>query len=73
MAYVKYGWAANQIADEDMASLYHLKKATKKHITTMVGEAVKLYLSHQNKTEDVSKTEFYKGILQHSERSNLYV
>lgn len=55
MGYCRYGWAANQIADEDMASLYHLKKATRKPITTMVSEAVKLYLSHQNKTEDADK------------------
>lgn len=64
MGYVKYGWAANQIADEDMAKLYYMKKTTRKPITTMVSEAVKLYLSQhvfaQNKTEDVSKTEFYK-------------
>lgn len=61
MGYVKYGWAANQIADEDMASLYHLKKATRKPITTMINEAVKLYLSQhvsaQNKTEDAGKNE----------------
>lgn len=45
MGYVKYGWAANQISEEDMAQLYHLKKTTRKHITVMVAEAVKLYLS----------------------------
>lgn len=45
MGYSRFGWAANQISEEDMAQLYHLKKATKKHITTMVSEAVRLYLS----------------------------
>ena len=59
MAYVKFGWAANQIADEDMAQLYYMKKATRKPITTMVSEAVKLYLSQhvsaQNKIEDAGK------------------
>jgi len=57
MAYVKYGWAANQIDDKDMARLYHIKKATRKPITTMVSEAVKLYLSNQNKTENAGKNE----------------
>ncbi len=59
MGYVKYGWAANQISEEDMAKLYYMKKATRKPITTMISEAVKLYLSQhvsaQNKTEDVDK------------------
>ncbi len=56
MGYVKYGWAANQIAKEDMAKLYHMKKTTRKHITTMVSEAVKLYLSQQAVlTEDMQQ------------------
>ncbi|CAG0939751.1 hypothetical protein BROC_00780 [Candidatus Brocadiaceae bacterium] len=59
MGYVKYGWAANRISEEDMALLYHKKKTTRKTITAMVGEAVKLYLSQhvsaQNKTEDAGK------------------
>lgn len=62
MGYCKYGWAANQISDEDMARLFYLKKATRKHITAMVGEAVKLYLSQTDKslTEIQTKT-FSKG------------
>ena len=56
MGYCKYGWAANQIAEEDMERLYHLKKATKKHITTMINEAVKLYLSHRVSTENTPST-----------------
>lgn len=62
MGYCKYGWAANQIADEDMAQLYYLKKATKKTITTMVGEAVKLYLSQKDRfLEDKQTNTFLKG------------
>lgn len=56
MAYSKFGWAANQISEEDMAQLYHLKKATKKHITTMVSEAVRLYLSQHVPLQDTSST-----------------
>lgn len=41
----KFGWAANGISEEDMSQLYHLKKTTRKYITVMVAEAVKLYLS----------------------------
>ena len=52
MGYSRYGWAANQISEEDMARLYHLKKATKKHITTMVSEAVRLYLSQHVSLQD---------------------
>lgn len=52
MSYSRYGWAANQISEEDMARLYHLKKATKKHITTMVSEAVRLYLSKHVSLQD---------------------
>lgn len=59
MGYSRYAWAANQISEEDMAKLYYMKKATRKPITTMVSEAVKLYLSQhvsaQNKTEDAGK------------------
>ena len=56
MAYSRYGWAANQITEEDMARLYHLKKATKKHITTMISEAVRLYLSQHVPLQDTSLT-----------------
>jgi len=55
MGYSRYGWAANQITEEDMSQLYHLKKATKKPITTMVSEAVRLYLSQQVPVQDTSK------------------
>lgn len=56
MGCVKYGWAANGITEEDMARLYHIKKATKKHITAMVGEAVRLYLSQHVPLQDTSPT-----------------
>lgn len=52
MGYSKFGWAANQISEEDMAQLYHLKKTTKKYITTMVSEAVRLYLSQHVHLQD---------------------
>lgn len=45
MAFVKYAWVGNKIPKENMASLYKLKTATRKPITEMVAEAVKLYLS----------------------------
>lgn len=45
MGYNRYAWVGNKITEDDMSQLYHLKKATKKHITTMVSEAVRLYLS----------------------------
>ncbi len=54
MGYSRFGWAANQISEEDMSQLYHLKKATKKHITVMVAEAVKLYLSRHVHLQDTS-------------------
>lgn len=66
MGYCRYGWAANRISDEDMAQLYHLKKKTKKYITTMVGEAVRLYLSRYVPSQETStpltdkKEEIYK-------------
>lgn len=56
MGYCKYAWAANQISEEDMAQLYRLKKATRKHITVMVSEAVKLYLSRHVPLQDTSST-----------------
>ena len=56
MGYVKYGWAANRITEEDMSQLYHRKKATKKNITTMVSEAVRLYLSQHVPLQDTSLT-----------------
>lgn len=56
MGYSKYGWATNQISEEDMARLYNLKKITKKPITTMISEAVKLYLSRHTSTENTSST-----------------
>ncbi|HHT9137249.1 MAG TPA: hypothetical protein ACFYEK_08420 [Candidatus Wunengus sp. YC60] len=62
MGYCKFGWAANQISEEDMAHLYHLKKATKKHITTMVSEAVKLYLSQKDRSlAEIQTNTFLKG------------
>ena len=54
MGYSRFGWAANQISEEDMAQLYHLKKTTRKHITVMVAEAVKLYLSRHVHFQDTS-------------------
>ncbi len=56
MAYSKYGWAANQITEEDMARLYHLKKTTRKHITVMIGEAVSLYLSQHVPLKNTPQT-----------------
>lgn len=66
MGYCRYGWAANQISDEDMEKLYRLKKTTRKHITVMVSEAVKLYLSQYIPSQETStpltdkKEEIYK-------------
>lgn len=54
MGYSKYGWAASQISEKDMSRLYHLKKTTRKHITVMVAEAVKLYLSRHVHFQDTS-------------------
>ena len=54
MAYSKFGWAANGITEEDMAQLYHLKQKTRKHITVMVGEAVRLYLSRYIPSQETS-------------------
>lgn len=56
MGYSKFGWAANQISEEDMSQLYHLKKTTRKHITVMVAEAVKLYLSRHVHLQDTSQS-----------------
>lgn len=56
MGYSKFGWAANQISEVDMAQLYHLKKATRKHITVMIAEAVKLYLSQHVHVQDTTST-----------------
>ena len=56
MGYCRYGWAANKIDEEDMTRLYHLKKTTRKHITVMVGEAVRLYLSQHVPLQDTSPT-----------------
>lgn len=50
MGYSRYAWVGNKITEDDMSQLYHLKKQTKKHITTMIGEAVKLYLSQKDRS-----------------------
>lgn len=66
MGYSKYGWSANQITDEDMEKLYRLKKTTRKHITVMIAEAVKLYLSRYIPSQETptpltdKKEEMYK-------------
>jgi len=44
MSYPKYAWIGNRISEEDMKKLYEMKKTTRKPITKMVAEAVKLYL-----------------------------
>ena len=54
--YRKYTWVGNKITEEDMVKLYQLKSKTKKHITDMVAEAVKLYtLRNCNKEKSNSK------------------
>ncbi|CAG1021095.1 hypothetical protein DOJK_00775 [Patescibacteria group bacterium] len=54
MGYSRYAWVGNKITEGDMSRLYHLKKATKKHITTMVSEAVRLYLSQHIPAQETS-------------------
>jgi len=49
MSYPRYTWVGNKISQEDMAALYHIKKATKKPITAMVAEAVRKYLKEVEK------------------------
>jgi len=44
VAYARYAWVANRIEREDMKRLYYLKQETRKPITRLVAEAVKLYL-----------------------------
>lgn len=44
MGYRKYAWIGNRISEEDMARLYKIKMETKKPITKIVAEAVKLYI-----------------------------
>lgn len=48
MGYSKYAWIGNRISEEDMARLYKIKMETKKPITKMVAEAVKLYINSLN-------------------------
>ena len=45
MGYSKYAWIGNRISEEDMACLYEMKVKTRKRITEMVAEAVKLYIN----------------------------
>lgn len=47
MYYRNYTWVGNRISREDMARLYKLKMVTKRRITDMVAEAVKLYVHGQ--------------------------
>ena len=48
MGYSKYAWIGNRISEEDMACLYEMKVKTRKRITEMVAEAVKLYINSLN-------------------------
>jgi|GEM_PF-1241548 len=48
MGYSKYAWIGNRISEEDMACLYKMKVKTRKRITEMVAEAVKLYINSLN-------------------------
>ena len=44
MSYPKYAWVGNRISEEDMKKLYEIKQTTRKPITRIVAEAVKIYL-----------------------------
>lgn len=50
MGYSKYAWIGNRISEEDMARLYKIKTETKKPITKIVAEAVKLYIDSFQQT-----------------------
>ncbi len=50
MGYSKYAWIGNRISEEDMARLYKIKTETKKPITKIVAEAVKLYIDSLQQT-----------------------
>lgn len=54
MGYSKYAWIGNRISEEDMACLYEMKVKTRKRITEMVAEAVKLYINSLNSLNGLS-------------------
>ena len=59
MGYSKYAWIGNRISEEDMACLYEMKVKTRKRITEMVAEAVKLYINSliQNPKSEIRRRE----------------
>lgn len=47
MSFAKYSWAANRIADNDMAALHRMKTDTGRPITRLVAEAVSAYVKKE--------------------------